>query len=62
MNTLLFLEQMASSVHHDNNLNKLIVMQTTKVATAYKTNDSDLLKKHLGEAEFIANSSEVVQF
>jgi len=61
MNTLEFLEHMAMSPQHRDGLADLISMQPLEISTAYNTNNNNLIKRFFGEAEFIANPTDVVQ-
>jgi len=62
MDTLKFLEKMATSVHHQSDLNDLINHQSMEVAIAYKTNNNDALINCFDDIEYVSNPTEVVQF
>lgn len=59
MNTLEFLEKMAASTHYDASLKDILNKQAAEIKSAYHKNNPDLLKKYLGESEYVATPSDV---
>jgi hypothetical protein len=50
---------MAKSTHYDICLQELINSQPIDIKIAYQSNNSHLLKKYIGESEFVANPTDV---
>lgn len=61
METVKFLELMAQKVHHHSELDSLINSQSKELINAYRANDNASIRKYIGESEFVANPSDVVQ-
>lgn len=61
MNIISFLEELASIPHHKVNPDSLVNSVNSAVSLAYKTNNSSVMRKCLGESDIVANPTDVVQ-
>jgi len=61
MDTVKFLEQLAQNAHYRIELDELINDQPNEIKEAFRTNNPEMLKKQLGDVEYLANPSDVVQ-
>lgn len=61
MDTIKFLEQLASNVHHRTEIHELISNQSDKIKQAFETNDAQLLKKQISEREWFADEKLIAQ-
>lgn len=61
MDTVKFLEKLATNSHHQIDLNKLMIALPIEFKYAYLMNDSEKLKSFLSDIDYLANESHVVQ-
>lgn len=61
MDTIAFLEKLATNAHHQVNLDNLISMLPIEFKNAYLMNDAESLKMQISDIDYLANESFVVQ-
>lgn len=62
MDTIKFLEKLATNAHHQFNFAQIIGQLPDNISGAYITNDSEVLKSFYAGNDYMANEVHVIQF